>query len=212
MLQEPPHHRAHRNPVRLAGNPRRQAAGPAHGQIHRHPRAGSLRQRIDQLHVRQGVEQAGNAACFTPGGLVHLPADQAEQLLPHTLGRGGQLLQIRLGTLPRQACEEPLHIPADRLVRRQQAEVRVASGGDFIVVARAQMRVAAVDAVLAADHQQGLAMHLHTRQTRQHPASGLFQRVHQAEVPLLVQTGAGLHAHGDLHAPGGSLLQRGHHG
>ena len=90
-------------------------------------------------------------------GVVDLAPDQSAQFLPQIDGSYQQLPEFVLGRITRQVVEQVGDVGADLLVRGEQAEIGIEARGERIVVAGAQMDVAADGVAFPAHHQRNLS-------------------------------------------------------
>ena len=112
-----------------------------------------------------------------------------------------------LGRLPaaRQVVEHQVGVGADVVVGGEVAEVGVLLGGDAVVVAGAQVHVAADAVALAAHDLEGLAVRLESDEAVDHVGALALQRLGPADVALLVEARLELDQDGDLLAVGRRL-------
>ena len=107
-----------------------------------------------------------------------------------------------------QHVEQVGEVGADVRVGGEQPEVLVQPGGLGVVVAGADVAVAADRAALLAHHQRGLAVRLQADHAVDDVAAGPLQRLGPADVGLLVEPGLDLDQHHDLLAGLGSVDER----
>ncbi len=167
VLEEPADDADHANVVRKAGNTRTQATRVANDEVDVHAR------------LRGFVEGAGDVDIFERVGLdlneALLPFADSADLSPDLLEEGGledlwcgqQLLVGAARLVPSgQIVEELGRVTANALVAREQSEVGVELGRLLVVVARANVHVAAQAIVVAANHEDELAVRLDPRRHR----------------------------------------------
>ncbi len=109
-----------------------------------------------------------------------------------------------------EAVEHVAGVGADLLVAGQQAEVGVEAGGDGVVVAGADVHVAADALALAAHHQGELGVRLEPDEAVDDVGAGRLQGLGPLDVALLVEARLELHQDGDLFAVVGGVQQRLH--
>ena len=90
----------------------------------------------------------------------------------------------------------------------QQAHVGVKAGGGEIVIARAQMDVAAQAVLLLAHHQANLGVDFVAHHAMHHVDAGLFQAAAPLDVVGFIEARAQLHHRRDFLAPAGRFHQR----
>ena len=110
-----------------------------------------------------------------------------------------------------QVDEQVRDVLADQRVGGEQAEVLVVPGGLGVVVARADVAVAAQLAGRLLPYDQGqLAVGLEPDDAVDDVAAGLLQLARPGDVGVLVEAGLDLHDHDDLLARLGRVDQRVH--
>lgn len=109
-----------------------------------------------------------------------------------------QLLHAQRLAHPDQLVEQLVQVLAERHVGGQQAVVGVQASVAGMVVAGAQVRVAAQFAVLATKDQHHLGVGLEADHAVDHYRAGLLQAAGQLQVGLFVEAGAQLDHRGDL--------------
>jgi hypothetical protein len=126
-----------------------------------------------------------------PGlGVLLLAADEAQEALGHGQRRHQQrAVVVDLG-VGGEVVEDHVHALGDLRIAGEQAQVGVEAGGDGVVVAGAQVAVAAGDAVLVAADQHGqLAMGLEADDAVEDLHAGVFHAARPADVRGLVEAG-----------------------
>ena len=124
----------------------------------------------------------------------------AEQALVQIERRLRQQVQIRRAHQARELHEDLVHVLAERLVGREQAVVGVRARRSRMVVARAEVHVAAQLAVLAAHDERHLAMRLVADDAVHDMRAGFLQLARELDVGCFVETGAQLDQHRDFFA------------
>ena len=155
---------------------------------------------VDQrVHLEDEVRLA-------PGlGVGDLAVDAVGDALAQVHGRDQELAV--LGRLPaaRQVVEHQVGVGADVVVGGEVAEVGVLLGRDAVVVARAEVRVAADAVALAAHDLERLAVRLEADEAVDHVGALALQRLGPADVALLVEARLELDEDGDVLAVGRRL-------
>ena len=114
-----------------------------------------------------------------------------------------QARQLRRTAETGELHEDLVHVLADLRVRGQQPEVGVYPGGAGMVVARAEVNVAAQLRTFAADHEQHFRVGLVSDDPVDDVRAGLLELLRERDVRLFVETGAELDAHRDFLAGAG---------
>src|SRR5262249_39036861 len=211
VLEEPAEHAADPDRLRHPGDLRPEPADATHPQVYRHPGDRGTVQRVDDRLVDDRVAlelDPGPLAAGVPG---HLLLDALEQARPQP-GRGDQEPAVgALPAVPGEVVEQVGGILADGALGGEQAEVLIEPGGGRVVVARADVAVAAQRAVgLLADHQDHLAVGLQADDPVHHVAAGFLQLAGPDDVGALVEARLELHDHHHLLAGLGRVDQRVH--
>ena len=129
---------------------------------------------------------AGRPAC----ACSCLAADEAEKTFGHGERRDQQrAVVVDLG-VGGEVVEDHVHALGDLRIAGEQAEVGVEARGDGVVVAGAEMAVAAGDAVFVAAHEQGqLAVGLEADDAVEDLHAGVFHAARPADVGGFVEAG-----------------------
>ena len=106
--------------------------------------------------------------------------------------------QLRRARQAGQVQEDLVHVQADGRIAGQQSVVGVGARRLLVVVARAQVAVAAHAIGLAAHHQDHLRVRLVADHAVHHVHAGFLQAVGQADVGFLVEARAQLDDGGDV--------------
>src|SRR5205085_11986291 len=107
--------------------------------------------------------------------------------------RHEQLAEVPRPSEPREMVEEVGDVGGNVLVGGEEPEVLVAAGGDGVVVAGAQMDVAAQTARLAPYHQRRLRVDLEAREAVDDVNAGLLERARPFDVAAFVAARLDLH-------------------
>ncbi|KAG1531305.1 hypothetical protein G6F50_016772 [Rhizopus delemar] len=118
-----------------------------------------------------------------------------------------QALELHLRRQAGQLLEQQVHIVADVRIGGDQADVGVRAGGAAVVVAGAQVHIAAQLAALAANDQQHLGVGLVADHAVHHLHAGFLQAISQAQVGLFVEARTQLDHHGHILAVARGLDQ-----
>ena len=211
VLQVASHDGAHVNVVAHALDFRDHAADAAHDQVDFHARASGIEQRPDDRLVRKGIHLRHDACTASGQGMPALALDQVQQCGRKLIGRGDQLLQ-RLRSAALQPPEKGGRVGGERRIRGEQAKVGIQPRGAVMVVAGAQVHLAARLSVHLAFKQGDLAVRLKARQAVHHAAARAREPLAPVEVVFLVKARMRLEEHLHLLAVFGGLGQRRHDG
>ena len=164
-----------------------QRADPAHEQLHRHALLRGEVERVDGGLVDDGVGLEADPR--RPAGTVvgDLLVDPGHQPVAHRVGRDQQRVVRRLAAVAAEVVEQVGDVLADGLVGGDQPEVLVGPGRLGVVVARADVGVAADAVGLVADHHRELAVGLQPDLAVDDVAAGLLELAGPADVGRLVE-------------------------
>ena len=195
MLEELADDRAHVDRLRQARHARAQAADPAHDEIDRCPRLRRAVQGVDHL----GVDEAVHLHRDAPGrSQLGLALDSLQELGPDRHRRDEQLAVLALAAVPGEVVEQLGQVGAEIGVGGQQAEVLVAHGRLRVVVAGADVAVAADAVGLLAHDEEDLGVRLEADQPVHDVDAGLFEQLRPFDVGLLVESCLELDERDDL--------------
>ncbi len=125
--------------------------------------------------------------------------DQADEALGQGKRRDQQRAVVVGFGVGGEVVENAVHRCRDLRIGGQQAEIGVETRRIRVVVAGAQMRIAAGDAIGIAAHQQGqLAVGLQADDAVEDLDSGIFQIARPADIGGLVEAGHQLHHRRDF--------------
>src|SRR5215217_4321262 len=203
VLQEPANDGPHPDGVAHPRDPRAQPADAPHDQVDLHPGLGGAVQGADALGVDQRVHLQGDAARAAAGVPLGGPLDQLDDPFAQEVGGDQDLAVAGPAGVPGERVEQLGQVGAQVLVTRQQAQVGVEPGRLGVVVAGADVDVAADAALLDADHQGGLGVGLEPDQAVGDVAAGPLQRPGPADVGGLVAARLHLHQHHHLYRTDG---------
>ena len=128
------------------------------------------------------------------------------------LGRDQQLLVAVLLGHAGEHVEEVGHVAGQHAVGGEQAQVRVDARGLVVVVAGADVGIAAQPARLAADDERALGVRLEAQQAVGHVGAGALEGPGPDDVGALVEAGLDLDHDHDLLAALGGADERVHDG
>ena len=165
-------------------------------------------ERFDHAGLEQRIHLGDDVGGASGLGVFLLAADQAQEALGHGQRRHQQrAIVVDLGVRG-QVVEDHVHPLGNLRIAGQQAQVGVEAGGDGVVVAGAQVAVAAGDAVFVAAHQHGqLAVGLEADDAVKDLHTGVFHAARPADIRGLVEAGHQLDDQRGL-LGGGGLNQR----
>ena len=199
VLKEAADDADHADVFREAGYPRPDAAAVAHDQVHLHARPCGSVQRLGHLRVFQRVHLELELAWGRRRMHVDLAPNPFHQRGPQVLRRRKELPVLALGPVAGgQVVEELGQVRADRLVAGKDAVVAVLAGGPCVIVARAQVGVAAKTVVVLAHDKDQLAVRLQPQHAVGHVNAVGSQGVGPLDVGGLVEAGLQLDHDGHL--------------
>ena len=191
-----------------AGMPGRSAQAPRTIRSISTPRLRGAVQGPDDLRLDQRVHLRDDA-----GGLAVRRAPRfLVDVLQHPVVQGERRLeqscQPRGPAEPGKLHEDLVHVLPDLRIRGQQSEVGVCPGGAGVVVARAEVDVAAQLLPFAADHEQHLRVGLVPDDPIDDVRAGLLELLGERDVRLFVEAGPQLDAYRDFLAGAGRRDER----
>ena len=138
----------------------------------------------ERIHLGDDV---GGAAC---PGVFRFAANEAEKTFSHGERRDEKrAVVVDLGVRG-EVVEDHVHALGDLRIAGEYAEVGVEARGDGVVVAGAEVAVAAGYAIFVAAHKQGeLAVGLETDDAVKHLYAGVFHAARPADVGRFVEAG-----------------------
>ena len=167
MLEVAAEDRAHPDVLAQPRHPGAQAADAAHDQVDLHAGGAGLVQRLDQLGIAERVQLGGDPAL---GAERRLVLDEIDQLAAQVAWRDEQRVVVVGPAVAGEVVEQLGDVVADRRVAGEEADVLVQPGGSRVVVAGADVAVAAQAVVVGADHQHALGVGLQARRSRRRRA------------------------------------------
>ena len=133
--------------------------------------------------------------------VADLAVDQLEEPRAEAVRRDEQPAELALAGEAGEDVEQVGDVGAELGPARQQPEVRVEAGRLRVVVAGADVDVAAQPGALAPDDQGHLGVGLEPDEAVHDVGAGLLQLARPDDVGLLVEAGLDLDQHHDLLAP-----------
>ena len=193
MLEVAADNRANLDVFAQAWNPGAERANAAHDHAHFHPRLTCRVELFNHAHVHNVVELEVHPrflACFGAGDFVvnelgeaSAGGERTDEEVPIDLALEAVLEEIKqLG-----------QFTGDLGVGREQTQILVDAGIAFVKVARAHVSEAPDFSLLAARHQNDLAVHLQVRNADAYNGTCLLQHVGHLEVVLFVKACRELH-------------------
>ncbi len=175
-----------------------------------HAHAGARRpvKRLNQAVVHQRVHLGADGRRLSLLRASRLSFNQLHDPLAHVRGRHHQLPHPRWVGKPRQRIEKRRGVHANLWRRGEQAEIRIQPCRAVVVVARAEVHVAADAPWRAPHHQTDLRVHLQSANAIDDVCAGFLERARPLDVPLFVKAGHQLDDHRHLFALDGRPLQR----
>ena len=207
VFEEAPDDRTHADVLRHARHARPQRAGAAHDQVDLDARLRSDVQRADDLRLVERVHLGDDARGLAGACVARLAIDALQHARVQRERRLQQALELDRRRQARELAEDQVDIVADVRIGGDQAEVGVRARGAGVVVARAQVHVAAQLAAFAAHDEQHLGVRLVTDDAVDDLHAGVLQAIGEAEVGFLVEARAQLDDDGDVLAVARGLHQ-----
>ena len=137
-----------------------------------------------------------------------LPLDQLEQARTQVAGSDDQRVVDVVAAVPGEVVEQLGDVGADVVVARQDPEVLVDPRRVGVVVAGADVAVAAQLVAVVAHHEHALRVGLQSDHPVDDVDAGALELFRPVDVVGLVEAGLQLDEHGDLHATLGGADQR----
>ena len=208
VLQEASEDAADADVLALARDTRDEATDAPDHEVYLHAGLRGLVEGLDDVGVDQAVHLREDGRLPAVLRRRGFRIDEVDDAAMEMERRHQEVLELRLGQIPRQDVEEQAHVGRDFLVGREQGEVRVEPRGLGIVVAGAEMGIATETALFLAHHQAGLAMGLQAREAIDDVGAGFLQLAGPFDVVEFIETGAQFDQGGDLLAIPGRFLER----
>ena len=186
MLEEAVHHAHHADVLRNARNAGPQTADAAHEQIDLHSGRARGIEAADHGGIDQRIHLGDDARGLARAGTLRLALDEGQDPLLKAEGRHREPLPLRRLGVTRQEIEERRGVIGEVFPRREDRHVGVLPGGIRVVVAGAEVHVAA-DAIFAPHHQRDLAVRLQADQTVDDVHAGVFQAPRPGDVVRFVE-------------------------
>src|SRR5262245_46970373 len=208
MFEESPDDAADADRLAAAGPAWAQAADAADDQVDGHAFARGRIHLLDQRRVGHAVELGDDSG--GPAGLDvrDFAADHLGDRFAQVDRRDQQLAVLLLTRVSGQVVEQLRNVFAEILVGGEEPEVGVDARRDRVVVARAEVDVAAQLVLLLAHDERHLCMGLQSDQTVYDVDSGLLQSLRPLDVRLFIEAGFEFDQHRDLFAVLGCFNQR----
>ncbi|KOF51899.1 hypothetical protein AD428_23735, partial [Achromobacter sp. DMS1] len=195
MFQEAPHDGAHADVLGQARHAGAQRAYAAHDEVDFHAGLAGLVELLDDALFEQRVHLGHDARALAGLGGARLGADGRDHAVVQREGRLQQRLERAAGAQAGELGEHLVHVFAQAGVGGQQAEVGVEPRRAGMVVARAEVRIAAQPAFFAAQHQGHLGVGLVRHHAVHHVRPHLLEAGRPVDVGLLVEARHQLHHH-----------------
>ena len=160
VLKVPAEHRPDPDGVAEPRHARLQRADAPHQQVDGHPGLAGTVQRVDDLLVDDRVDLDPDAAGDAFSRVLGFGVDALEQRLAQVQGGDQEPLELLLDRVTGEFVEQSGEVLADLVIRRQQPQVFVKSGGLRVVVAGADVAVVLQHPVLPAHHEGEFAVRL----------------------------------------------------
>ena len=176
--------------------PGRRMREPANDEVDLDAGLRSLVERFDHRGLEQRIHLGDNVRGAAGLRVLLLAADEAQKTLGHGERRHQQrAVVVDLGVRG-EVVEDHVHALGNLRIAGEQAQVGVEARGDGVVVAGAEVAVAAGHAVFVAAHQHGqLAVRLQAHHAVKDLHAGVFHAARPADVRRLVEARHQLHHH-----------------
>ena len=193
MLEEATEHRVHPDVLREPGHAGAQGADAAHPDVDLDAGTRGAIEPVNDPLVDDRVDLEADVARARLGPLgLDLPADPLEQTGPRRPGRDQQALEAAARGQAGELVEEAGQVGADLLVVGQQPEVLIETCGLGVVVAGADVAVAAQTLFLLTDDEGKLAVGLEPDDAVDDVDAGALEFAGPADVVDLVEAGLDL--------------------
>src|SRR5262247_581695 len=208
MFEEAPDDAADADRLAAAGPAGAQAADAADDQVDGHALARGRIHLLDQRRVGHAVELRDDSG--GPPGLEvrDFSADHLGDRFAQVDRRDQQLAVLLLTRVSGQVVEQLRNVFAEILVGGEEPEIGVDARRDRVVVARAEVDVAAQLVLLLAHDERHLGVGLQSDQAVDDVDAGLLQSLRPLDVRLFIEAGLEFDQHRDLFAVLGGFDQR----
>ncbi len=208
VFQELAEDRAHRDVLAQAGLAGAQRADPADHDVHRYAGLRGPVAGVDDRLVHQRVRLEPDPGPGLAGAVrLDLVVDPADDAAADPVGGDEQAPVRGLARVAGERVEQVGEVGADRRVGGEHADVLVEPRRLRVVVAGADVAVAADRVALLAHHEAGLAVRLEADQAVDDVHARALQLTRPADVRLLVEPRLDLHQRDDLLARRRGVLE-----
>ncbi len=195
MFEKSPDNALDLNIFADARNTGPQAAQPPDDEIDAHPGARRFVKHFDQRFVFERVHLENNSAARA---VLDLSPYESRYVATQRYGGYQKLPEIGLMRIPGEVIEEIGRVRAELCIACEKTQIGIEARGGGVVIAGAQMKIAA-DAVLFPAHdERDLAVHLEADQPIDDMDALALQRTGPFDVALFVETRFQFHQHGNL--------------
>src|SRR5262245_42587927 len=208
MFEEAPDYAANADRLAAAGPAGAKAADGADDHVDRHALARGRVQLFDHRRVRHAVEFGDDARGASGLMMGDFAADHLGYLFAQIDRRHEQLAIALLPRISGQVVEQLRDVFAEIFVGGEESQVGVNAGGDRVVIAGAEVHVAAQLVLLLAHDESDLGVSLQTDKAVDDVDAGFLQLLGPLDVRLFVEAGFEFDQHRDLFAVLGGLDQR----
>ena len=197
VLEKAAHDRLDPDVLRQARQARPQAADPAHDEVDGNSGQGRLIKKVDDLGIDQCVVLHPDRGGTSLLGMGDLLTDMLANSVPQRERRHRHLLELGRRRIAGHVIENARDIARDHRIGGEERQIRVAAGGDRMVVAGADMHIGGERAALAAHHERQLGVGLELDEAEYDLHTGALQITRPADIRLLVEARLELDQRGD---------------
>ncbi len=201
MLEESTEHRTHTNVLGQAGHTGPQTTDPAHHEIDARTLLARRVQLVDHVGIGDRVDLDRDVTAFA---LLAFVANELGEPRAKVMRCNEQTSVFDVARIAGEVIEQLSGIRRHVGFAREVTEVFVHASRSGVVVAGAEMHVAAQSVFVFAHDQHAFGVSLQTDDSVHHVHTSALERLGPGDVDRLVETRLQLHQNGDLNAALGS--------
>ncbi len=179
---------------------RPQAAEAADDQVDLHAGAAGVVERLDDRFILQLIHLRRDRCFLATLCRLGFNGDHLQEAVAHVRGRDQQLAVVALNAAACERVKQLDHIAAQRIIAREQADIRIERGSAVVVVARPNVAVSAQSVQLLTHGHCELGVGLETDNAVNDVNAGLFKLLSQFHIAMLVEARLKLNEYGNLFA------------